>query len=77
MYLFRKYISKPLVQYGQSIIYESRRSIYFASEMFKERKGTMKEDGENNRTRKSMPIRGLYGEIISGFLLTLYSEQNT
>lgn len=49
MYLFGKYIDKSLVKYEQGVLYESRRSIYFASEILKERKETIKEERGKKR----------------------------
>ena len=52
MYLFGKHIDKPLVKYGQSVLYESWRSIYSSSEMLEERKETIKEDKEKRKEPK-------------------------
>ena len=49
MYLFGKHINKPVLKYGQSVLYEIWRSVCSGSVMLEERKEIIKEDKEKRK----------------------------
>lgn len=47
--MFGKHINKPVLKYGQSVLYEIWRSVCSGSVMLEERKEIIKEDKEKRK----------------------------